>query len=82
MESNDHKGSELNNVRETWDQNEKLRASGNLSGAGEDALDENAPLTELDQIVKQEASVYDNDNKEDRLLGGERATVNDADNQE
>lgn len=77
METNNHNGSEFRNVTETWDQNEKQRASGNTGGAEGSAADDAAPATELEQIIKQEASEYDNDNKEDRILGGDRATVND-----
>jgi len=66
-----HKGTELNNIKETWEQNEK--ASG--------INPENDPPTgipnDLQQVVKKEAAEYDNADKEDRLLGGERATVRD-----
>jgi len=77
METNNHKGSELNNVRETWDQNERQRATDNSSGAESYSPLDLPPVTELDQIIRQEASEYDNENKESRVLGGERATVND-----
>lgn len=66
-----HKGTELNNVQETWNENERRRAQGEdvgrQAGVGED----------LKQVIKKEASEYDRDNKEDRLLGGDRATLND-----
>ena len=77
MESSTHKGSELNNVSETWDKNERLREKGNGGGTEANASDENAPENELEQLIKQEASEYDNENKENRILGGDRATVND-----
>lgn len=63
-----HKGTELNNVRETWEQNEKNREN------RDEPVSSN---NELDQVVKEEAAEYDNDNKKNRLLGGDRATVND-----
>lgn len=66
-----HKGTELNNIKETWQQNE--RASG--------ANPENDPPTgipsDLQQVVKEEAAEYDSARKEERLLDGERATVRD-----
>ena len=77
MESSTHKGSELNNVSETWDQNERIREKGNSTGTEGNTLDEQAPENELEQLIKQEASEYDNENKENRILGGDRATVND-----
>jgi len=80
MPINNHNGTELNNVKETWDQNEKERA--NESGASYDTQGSTAPATELDQIIQEEASEYDNENKENRLLGGDRASVNDVENNE
>ena len=68
MPKNIHKGTELNNVRETWEHNEKER-SDRTRPAG---TDEN-----LDRIVKEEAAEYENANKEERLLSGERASVSD-----
>lgn len=66
-----HKGTELNNIQETWNENERRRAEGedvgSQTGVGED----------LQQVIREEAAEYDNDNKEDRLLSGDRATVND-----
>lgn len=69
-----HKGTELNNVRETWEQNERERAGGDdaISNVSDD----------LDEVIKEEAAEYDNDNKENRLLSGDRATINDDDNSE
>ena len=79
MPINNHNGTELNNVKETWDQNEKERTNG---GSVSDDKGNQAPATELDQIIQEEASEYDNENKENRLLGGDRASVNDAENNE
>jgi hypothetical protein len=79
MPVNNHNGTELNNVKEIWDQNEKERAKGGEA----DNIQENATLaTELDRIIQHEASEYDNENKENRLLGGDRASVNDVENNE
>lgn len=77
MENNTNKGSELNNVSETWDKNERLREKENLAGTEGNTTGEEAPQSELEQLIKQEASEYDNENKENRILGGDRATVND-----
>ena len=68
----------LNNVSETWDQNEQKRAEQAANGMPNDAPAEEVPAaSELDQIIREEATAYDNENKEDRLLGGDRATRND-----
>ena len=40
---------------------------GRQAGVGED----------LQQVISEEAAEYDRDNKEDRLLSGDRASVND-----
>jgi hypothetical protein len=76
MENKSHKGTELNNVQETWDQNERNLQNGNPIGSAT-PTEEMTPKNELDKLIQQEASEYDNTNKEDRLLDGERATVND-----
>ena len=69
-----HKGNELRNVSETWDENERRRQSGNAPGREGEA----APAgNNLDQVIREEAAEYDNANKEERLLDGERATVSD-----
>lgn len=76
--ANNHNGTELNNVKETWEYNERERANGrseDTTGANDAA----SPATPLDQIIREEARAYDTDNKEDRLLGGDWATVNDVD---
>lgn len=64
-----HKGTELNNVRETWEQNERQHIN-----------TPSAPDKEnLERLIERGASEYDDANKEERLLGGERATVKDED---
>lgn len=68
MSKSIHKGTELNNVKETWEQNEKQQ------------INTNAPVTtdeNLEEIIEEESSEYDNANKEERLLTGDRASVND-----
>ena len=68
-----HKGTELNNVNETWDRTEQLRNKG-IADA-----DHRAGTTDnLDRTIKEEAAEYDTAGKEDRLLDGDRATVKDA----
>ncbi|HUC81633.1 MAG TPA: hypothetical protein VMR70_11995 [Flavisolibacter sp.] len=70
-----HKGSELNNVNETWQKNEQARQSGNAGG--ESTSDITAINNDLQQTIQEEAAEYDNADKEERLLDGERASVND-----
>jgi hypothetical protein len=65
-----HKGTELSNVSQTWDQNERER--------GQESSAESVPAaSELDRMVSEEAREYDNSTAEDNLLTGERATVRD-----
>ena len=74
MAKSTHKGSELNNVQETWEQNERERAAGkDLTPVSDTSTGD----SELEKVIHEEAREYDNEKKEDRLLGGERATVND-----
>jgi len=73
MPKNIHKGTELNNVRETWERNEKENASAGRSAATDD---------NLQRIIEEEASEYDNANKEERLLDGDRASVSDENGSE
>jgi hypothetical protein len=71
--SNIHKGTELNNVRETWEQNERNPDRG--------VQPERVRFTSADDLqetVQREAADYDRTSKDDQLLGGDRATVNDA----
>ncbi|MDB5250427.1 MAG: hypothetical protein JWQ40_4821 [Segetibacter sp.] len=77
MENSIHKGTEFKNVIETWDQNEKKKEEGSLAGTEGNTTDEAPAVNELDQLIKQEATEYDNENKENRILSGERATIND-----
>ncbi|HEV7330427.1 MAG TPA: hypothetical protein VGN63_05250 [Flavisolibacter sp.] len=73
-----HKGNELNNVNETWRQNEQNReneAAPQRLNTGSSNVDE-----DLQNDIKEGAAEYDKANKEDRLLGGDRATVNDNTN--
>jgi len=70
MSKNIHKGTELNNVKETWDKNEKEQAN----ASGSSTTDE-----DLERAIEKEASEYENANKEERLLSGERASVDDED---
>lgn len=74
MAKNIHKGSELRNISETWDENERKRASGNAPDNDDISAGTNS---NLDQVIKEEASAYDQQNKEEQLLSGDRATVND-----
>jgi len=69
-----HKGTEFNNINETWNQNERNRAEGDAAG-----LENNAATNRdnLEQTIREEAAEYDNADKEERLLGGDRATLND-----
>jgi len=76
MTNYEHNGTELNNVKETWDRNERERAS--RSGDTPNRQEDTAPVTKLEQIIQQEAAEYDNENKEEQLLGGDRASVNDV----
>ena len=72
MSKSIHKGTELNNVKETWEQNEKQQSKISGPGSGNETLDNK---------IEEEAKEYENAHKEDRLLGGERASVNDDSNQ-
>jgi len=72
MSKSIHKGTELNNVKETWEQNEKQHSKISGAGSGNESLDNK---------IEEEAKEYENAHKEDRLLGGERASVNDDSNQ-
>lgn len=68
MSKSIHKGTELNNIKETWQQNEK---------EGTPAPASNTGSNELDETIKEEANEYDEANKGERTLGGDRASVND-----
>ena len=73
-----HKGTELNNINETWQQNEKQQNEGKLTDLS------SAPAgvsQDLQQTISNEAAEYDNADKEERLLDGERATLRDENNE-
>lgn len=70
MSKNIHKGTEFNNIKETWKENEKEQVNTNAPST----TDEN-----LERVIEEESSEYDSANKEERLLGGDRASVNDED---
>jgi hypothetical protein len=76
MEKRIRKGTGLHNVSETWDENERRRASDD-TGSEELTRFNTTEENDLDEVIHKEAAEYDNENKEDRLLGGERASVND-----
>ena len=71
-----HKGTELNNVKETWQQNERSKEAGSING-NEDAADQSTVSDEVKQAIKEEAAEYDNANKADRIMDGDRATINE-----
>jgi hypothetical protein len=71
-----HKGTEFHNIGETWDQNERNR-TGNENPGRERDESETTISNDLDRAIKEEADEYDHDNKEERVMGGERASVND-----
>jgi hypothetical protein len=73
-----HKGTELSNVAETWNQNEQLRKNENNRLSEDDMATTPGVSDELAETIRQEATEYDNTSHEDRLLDGERATLNDA----
>ena len=78
MENNMHKGTEFNNIIETWNKNEQNRNSGNVPGNEGAANEEITPAANpLEEVIRQEAAAYDSEIKENQLLGGDRATVND-----
>ncbi len=70
-----HKGTEYDNINETWNQNESRRERGeDIAASGTTQSD-----SDLQKVIQEEAAEYDNSNKEERILGGDRATVNDDD---
>jgi hypothetical protein len=74
-----HKGTEFNNINETWNQNERNNPGGNAPGQEASAPNANTGREDLDRVIKEEATEYDTTNKEDQLLSGERASINDDD---
>jgi len=84
MENTNNKSSEFKNVTETWEENERKLKEEQLRMENLPAMElkvpEDAPsVDELEKIVKTESIEYDHSNKEERTLGGDRATVNDDD---
>ena len=78
LAKNIHKGTEFNNINETWAQNERNRNSSNTPERLENTDTDNAPQkNSLEQLIHEEASEYDRANKEERLLSGDRASVKD-----
>lgn len=65
------KSTGLNNIRETWDQNEQR---GGSEHAGRPVAGESEDLS---RVIREEAAAYDEHNKQEQLLSGERATVRD-----
>lgn len=63
----------LRNVSETWDENEQKLGSENVPGTDEPAT----VSKDLQEVISEEAAEYDNANKEERVLGGDRASVDD-----
>lgn len=74
MVKNIHKGSEFNNIKETWSENEKEQEQERVNTNAPSTTDEN-----LERAIEEESSEYDSANKEERLLTGDRASVNDED---
>ena len=72
-----HKGTELNNVNETWRQNE--RGEGSDAPGAANASPAAGVTDDLQQTIREEAAEYDSADKDERLLSGERATVRDDD---
>jgi hypothetical protein len=72
-----HKGSEFHNIGETWDQNEKNKEGGGIPRRKDDDTRGTTIGNDLDRKIKEEAEEYDHENKENRVMGGERASVND-----
>lgn len=73
-----HKGNELNNVRETWNRNEERRAKSNAEGTPAPPGNTGGAVgNDLQKTIEEEAAEYDSANKKDRVLGGDRASVND-----
>lgn len=73
-----NKGLDFNNVNETWNKNEQNRPVGNPQQTSTERS-ESTGRADLDRVIKKEAKEYDTTNKEDQLLSGDRATINDDD---
>jgi hypothetical protein len=71
------KGSELSNISKTWEENERARQNDSGAASGE-PLPAATGNEDLDRVIREEASEYDNTAMEDRLLDTERAQPNDG----
>ncbi|TCZ70508.1 hypothetical protein [Flaviaesturariibacter aridisoli] len=66
-----HRGSELNNVKETWNENERN------PDRGVQPQPVSSPADGLQSTIQREAEDYDHTSKNEQLLGGDRASIND-----
>lgn len=73
-----NRGSELNNVNETWNRNERLRQRGEAAPGDNAPAGSSGVSDDLTRTIKREAAEYDNADKDDRLLDGDRASVSDT----
>ena len=73
-----NKGSELNNVNETWNRNERLRQQGERAPGDSTPAGASGIPDDLTRTIQREAAEYDNADKDDRLLDGDRATISDT----
>lgn len=71
-----HRGSEHNNIRETWERNEAEK--NHATSPGRPGTVTTTVNRDLEETIKEEAAEYDNASMEDRLLDGDRASVNDT----
>ena len=81
MSNNIHKGSELRNVKETWDENERQGAR-NDPEKSKEGMEDTSINKEMQQHIASEAREYDNTSKEEQLLKGDRASVRDEEDRE
>lgn len=65
------RGKEWVNVSETWRENAARSSEDSQAGEPTGVSDD------LQQTIEEESAEYDAANKEDRLLGGDRASVDD-----
>ena len=79
MAKNINKRTDYSNINETWDQNEQRREKGLAPQNDDTSSGGTTTDEELQRVIHEEAAEYDKANKEDRVLGGDRATVNDDD---
>lgn len=74
------KGSDYRNVGETWDKNEREREGSSRSGREDAATGGKSKENDLERAVRESAEEYDDGNLDDKVMGGERASVNDDPN--